>query len=231
MARQLTRTRDLLYALLTPLVRAWLASTWWTWRGGQVIGEAHLQTVLDAGGPIIPCYWHEMHFMGVRMMLQLQRRGLKLGFLISPSVDGEVPARLARGWGAEAIRGSTTRTGAKAMRELYLKVTRDGVSPVTTSDGPQGPRREFKPGAIMLAQMTGAPIVLVACAASRAWRLRTWDRFVIPKPFARIACAVSAPRYVPRELKVDDLQPVQREIEATMAALVEQAEAAVGPHR
>ena len=144
-----------------------------------------------------------------RYLLSQQSQGLKLGFLISPSVDGELPAMIARQLGAQVIRGSSTRTGARALRDYYNLLVRDQVSPVITPDGPRGPRFKFKPGALLLAQIAGRPLLPMAFAASRAW-LVSWDKFVIPWPFARIVIAIGAPVSVPRNLPegttIDSLQ-------------------------
>jgi lysophospholipid acyltransferase (LPLAT)-like uncharacterized protein len=102
-------------------------------------------------------------------------------------------------FGGVAVRGSSSHTGARALRDYYEALVKRAVSPIITPDGPRGPRFEFKPGAILLAQMSGRPLLPLAYAASRAI-LFHWDRFVIPLPFARIVIAVGAPRTVPRTL-------------------------------
>jgi len=81
------------------------------------------------------------------------------------------------------------------MRDYYELLVKQGVSPVITPDGPTGPRQYFKPGALMLAQLSGRPLLPMAFAASRAWRFG-WDRFVLPVPGARIAIAIGAPVHV-----------------------------------
>ena len=96
------------------------------------------------------------------------------------------------GWAGRVIRGSSTHTGARALRDYYTALTKEKVSPVLTPDGPRGPRFKFKPGALLLAQMSGRPILPMAYAASRAWLVK-WDKFVIPKPFARIVIAIGEP--------------------------------------
>jgi len=227
MARRDRWSRRLGRVLAVPLVKLIFKVLWATCRVERVLGEEHVEQVLADGKPVIPCYWHQHHLFGSYYMFRLARRGLKVGFLVSPSRDGETAARVVRDWGAVVIRGSATRTGAQALRELYQVVTRDGVSPVHTADGPTGPLHEFKAGAVMLAQITQAPLLPLAWAASRCWRLKSWDRFVIPKPFARIVIAVGAPRAVPKNLGVEALAPVQREMEQTLAGLIDAAESAL----
>ena len=219
--------RRLLYLFAKPLIKGLLNTLWLTCRIITVRGAEHADQILTEGNPVIPCYWHQHHIFGIWYMLQLRKRGLKVGFLISPSRDGEVPAKIAESWGLRAIRGSSNRTGARALKELYELITREGISPVNTSDGPTGPLHKFKPGAIMLAQMSGAPILPLSWAADRFWQLSSWDRFIIPKPFARIVISVGEPRYIDRQLGMTELEPIQDELEETLKKLQQQAKASL----
>lgn len=221
--REMTFQRRLGYALLKPVVRLLFTVIWSTCRVVQIKGEEHIDALASTGKPFIPCYWHQHHFYGTWYMRRLLRRGLRIGFLISPSVDGEIPAQLAKGWGAQVIRGSTTRAGAQAMRDMYTIVVKNGISPVTTSDGPQGPLHVFKLGDIMLAQFTQAPLLPFSYAANRAWTLKSWDRFIIPKPFARIAIVLGAPVHIPKALLAEDLEPLRLQMQDTLMNLGEQA--------
>jgi len=227
--RRLTPLRRAIYALAVPVGLGILRFWWWSCRIVRVRGAEHFHAALAAAPSMLPCYWHQHELFCGRWLLQQQARGLKLGFLISPSVDGEVPAAMARRLGAAVIRGSSTRTGARALRDYYQLLVKDAVSPVITPDGPSGPRFRFKPGGIVLAQISGRPLLPMAYAASRAWFVG-WDRFVIPWPFARIAIAIGAPVQVPRSLRLDDpaaIEPLQRELEATLHALYREARSAL----
>jgi hypothetical protein len=125
------------------------------------------------------------------------------------------------------IRGSSTATGARALRDYYEALVKEGVSPVITPDGPRGPRFQFKPGAILLAQMSGRPILPLAYAASRAWLIK-WDKFVLPVPFSRIAIAVGAARYVPRVTDAAAIERFQVELKNDLKKLYHVASAALG---
>lgn len=186
-----------------------------------------METLLKNSKPFIPCYWHQQHIFCAWYMLQQQRKGLRLGFLISPSSDGEIAARLVKSWGATPIRGSSSRTGAKAMRDMYETITQHGVSPVTTSDGPTGPAQVFKPGAVMLSQLTQAPMIPLACACSNAWYLKSWDRFMIPKPFSQISIAVGPAVTVEKGRPVTELEGPRHEMETALNSLIEQAKQAL----
>jgi lysophospholipid acyltransferase (LPLAT)-like uncharacterized protein len=219
--RRLTGARQRLYRLGVPLAMALVRFWWRTCRVVRVLGREHAQDAI-AGGAVIPVYWHQHQLFCVRFLLEQRDRGLVLGFLISPSVDGEMPAMIAQRAGAHVLRGSSNKTGARALRDYYVAL-QQGVSPAITPDGPSGPRFEFKPGAVLLAQLSGRPILPLAFAASRAWRFTAWDRFVLPWPFARVVVAVGVPRYVPKGLDAASLARWQGEMAAELHALYRQA--------
>jgi hypothetical protein len=200
--RRLTPLRRAAYALLAPvgllLLRAW----WGSCRIVRVVGHEHLDAALARSPSLLPCYWHQHELFCGRYLLLQMPRGLKLGFLVSPSVDGEVPARIARRLGAHVIRGSSTRTGARALRDYYHLLVNENVSPVITPDGPTGPPFVFKSGGLLLAQISGRPLLPMAFAASRAWFFG-WDGFVLPWPFSRIAIAIGAPVHVDKSVALN----------------------------
>ncbi|HEY3785016.1 MAG TPA: lysophospholipid acyltransferase family protein [Steroidobacteraceae bacterium] len=217
-SRRMTRARRLLYQLAVPvglgIIRSWMK----TCRVVGVRGVESLEQALARAPSLVPCYWHQHQLFCARFLLDQRSRGLAPGWLISPSVDGELGAMMVQRIGGHVIRGSSTHTGARALRDYYQALVRDGVSPVITPDGPRGPRFRFKPGAILLAQISGRPILPMAYAASRAWLIK-WDKFVIPMPFARIVIAIGPPRYVPRVLDATTMQSLQTDMEAELRRL------------
>jgi lysophospholipid acyltransferase (LPLAT)-like uncharacterized protein len=222
--RSLTRGRLFLYRLLIPLARALIKLVWSWCRIVSVSGTEHFAAVLMRAPSFIPVYWHQHQLFCVRQLLECRPLGVRLGFLISPSVDGEIGAMLVASMGAEVIRGSSTYTGARALRDYYQALTQDGVSPAITPDGPRGPVWKVKPGAILLAQMSQRPIMPMAFAASRAWNIQ-WDRFVIPWPFARVAIVVGKPFYIPKGLDAEGLENFQIELAERLKDLSELARA------
>jgi len=225
-ARRMTRARRALYGLAVPLalalVRGYLGLT----RLVRIEGTEHLASALARAPSLIPCYWHQHQLWCAKFLLAERPRGLRVGWLISPSVDGELGAMMVRRLGGAVIRGSSSHTGARALRDYYQALVKDNVSPVITPDGPRGPRFKFKPGAILLAQMSGRPILPMAYAASRAWLVK-WDRFVIPAPFARVAIAIGAPRYVPRVTDATSLERLQIGMQEELKRLYRVARAAL----
>jgi lysophospholipid acyltransferase (LPLAT)-like uncharacterized protein len=221
-SRRLTRTRLALYTLLVP-VAIFIGRSIWRWCARiRVVGTEHVAAALGRAPSFIPVYWHQHQLLCVKPLLEMRGAGVKLGFLISPSVDGEIGAMLVRKIGAEVIRGSSSHTGARALRDYYQALAHEDISPAITPDGPRGPPWQFKPGAILLAQMSQRPMIPMAYAASRAWKIQ-WDRFVIPKPFARIAIVIGAPVYVPKGLDAPGLQRIQAEMEENLRGLYLQA--------
>jgi lysophospholipid acyltransferase (LPLAT)-like uncharacterized protein len=217
-SRRMTWWRRLLYRLAVPvafgLIRAWFL----TCRVVRIEGAEHLREALQRAPSLVPCYWHQHQLYCAKWLLEQRALGLTVGWLISPSVDGELGAMMVRRLGAVAIRGSSTHTGARALRDYYQALVRERVSPIITPDGPRGPRFKFKPGAILLAQMSARPMLPMSFAASRAWLIK-WDKFVIPKPFARIALAIGPPRYVPRVSDAAGLLVLQTEMESELKRL------------
>ena len=224
--RRMTAARRLYYFLGVPLLRGviWLLTA--TYRIQKTIGEQHIDPFLDGKRLCAPCYWHQHHVVGSTLMRAWVGRGFKACFLVSGSVDGEVPERIARAWGAEVIRGSANQSGARALRDMQ-KMMQNGYSIVTTADGPRGPKYEFKMGAILMARIAGVPIIPVACAADRAWYLDRWDNFMIPKPFARITAAVGEPYPIPANTPLDALEPHRRNVQAAVMSLMADCESAL----
>lgn len=227
--RKLTRTRLLGYKIAAAIAY-WLVKGYWaTCRVRPVLGrDLAAQTVRESKS-VIPVYWHQHMLFGVHALLDLQREGLKLGFLISPSIDGTGPSILVRKAGAHVIRGSSTHTGARALRDYYETIVKKEVSPAITPDGPKGPVHEFKPGAVMLSQMTGKPILPVSIAATRSIRFKTWDAFELPLPFSRVAVVYGEPVKLKRGMNAEELAQAQADMANVLRELRAQARQALHP--
>jgi hypothetical protein len=131
-------------------------------------------------------------------------------------------------WGMRPLRGSSTRSAGEALREMHGVVARDRHSLVITADGPKGPRHVFKPGAILLARMSKAPVVPIAYAASRCTRWNSWDQFIVPWPFSRVALVVGEPWQVPAGFTMVDLSRCARQMEERLQNLGAEAEQLLG---
>jgi lysophospholipid acyltransferase (LPLAT)-like uncharacterized protein len=162
--------------------------------------------------------WH-----GRLLPLLYLYRGKGLVMLVSQHRDGEYLARLGGKLGYDAVRGSSTHGGHAALRQLVRRV-RDGDSLAITPDGPQGPREKFKPGALQVARMTGAPVLPVMAGARRAWWVEGWDRFLIPKPFARLRVAIGEPDWISPDASVRDLERHAERLESVLEGLKAQVD-------
>jgi len=179
----------------------------------------------QAARPVVFSFWHNRAvFISYYIYRTLLRRGFPITVLVSQSRDGELGARLAQMWGAGVVRGSASRGGAAGLRRLYREVAKKRRSAITIPDGPHGPLYKVKPGAVVLAQMSGAPIVPLAYAASSFWTIRSWDRMIIPKPFSTIRLVFGSPLEISRELSPDQLEHERLHLEATLNQLVAQVE-------
>jgi len=221
--------RRLYYFLGLPLLRGIIRLLTATYRVKGISGTQHIDPFIDSGEICAPCYWHQHHVLGSTMIRTWVKRGFKACFLVSGSVDGEVPERVAKAWGAEVIRGSANQSGALALRDMQ-RMMKAGYSIVTTADGPRGPQYEFKMGAILMARIAGVPIIPIGCAADRAWHLSRWDKFMIPKPFARVAIAIGEPHPIPSDAPLDGLEPHRVAVQEAVMSLMAECEAVLsGP--
>ena len=140
--------------------------------------------------PFIFAFWH-----GTMLPLVWTHRGEGVSVVISEHRDGEIIARIVESFGFKTIRGSSSRGAARALIGIVRELER-GSEVAVTPDGPRGPSRRFASGALVAAQRVGVPIVGIGVVASRAWRLNSWDRFMIPKPFSRVQIAYTLPTSV-----------------------------------
>jgi lysophospholipid acyltransferase (LPLAT)-like uncharacterized protein len=157
------------------------------------------------------CFWH-------RCLIPCAcyfHSTIKPAVLISRSFDGELIARTIELLGFRTVRGSSSRFGASALRGL-ARALEQGHGAVFTADGPRGPLYKVKPGAIKLAQLTGYPIGTFYALPEKAWLLRSWDSFMIPKPFSRVAVSWGRPVQVPRTGDPATLEAKRIEVEDTL---------------
>ena len=179
--------------------------------------------------PTLLVVWHHQLFLASWLIhRELVRRGVPIVVLISRSRDGTMASEIGRLLGAEVVRGSTSRGGGAALRQL-LRAAASGGTPLIIPDGPRGPALSCKPGAIALAELGRLSVLPLGLAVDRAWRLRSWDRLVVPKPFARLSVVIGGRREVPASLDHAGRELARRELEAELNHLT--AAAAEGPRR
>ena len=147
----------------------------------------------------------------------------EMQILISDHRDGELITRVVKRLGFGVIRGSTTRGGARALREMTNRVDQGHLC--VTPDGPKGPRRHVHQGLAYLSSRTGLPVVCAGMAFQDPWRARSWDRFAVPRPFRPAACVVPEPVLVPPDADREALENGRMEMERRMVKATIEAEA------
>jgi hypothetical protein len=192
-----------------PLVRA-LAQSWRL----EVLGRENWDRAFARPG-MLATIWHGRMVLG--MPAQADSR---LSVLVSPSEDGKLVLSMLERFGYAWVLGSSNKNPARAVREMLDRLKAGGRI-VITPDGPRGPRHSANPGPAWMARETGFPIVPVGCACDRAWRLKSWDAFTIPKWGARVIVQYAAPIEVPRETPDEELGAVTAEMKRRMLAAEE----------
>ncbi|MFO0880022.1 MAG: lysophospholipid acyltransferase family protein [Gemmataceae bacterium] len=195
------------------LIRAWIGSL----RYRVFTPDQALLPASSGEQRFIYTFWHETLLMPALAYSQTRTR-----VLISEHADGEMIAQTCRHLGLGVVRGSTTRGGARALREILQTKRRTHL--VVTPDGPRGPRRQFQPGAIFLAARTGLPLVPVGFAYHSCWRLRSWDRFALPCPLSPAVGVLGAPLLVPPELGRQEIELWRQKAQAGMDEVMARAE-------
>src|SRR5262249_38993092 len=183
------------------LVVAWLVRLWF----GTV--PYHFRSIKEGVAPHDPqlstryiyAFWHEN-----LLVIAGRHRRRDIRVLISRHADGELIAEACRHLGFSLVRGSTTRHAVEALRQMLRGG--DSAHLAITPDGPRGPRRRVQPGIVYLASRTGMPIVPAGIAYDRPWRMRSWDRFALPRPFSRAVCVLDEPIVVPPDCDGEQLE-------------------------
>lgn len=181
----------------------------------EIVGEEPVQALWDARQPAIFVYWHDQ-----LLMMTFGYHGPGVKGLYSASRDGEYLVRTMAYFGVGAIRGSSTRGGRAAFREM-LAMAKEPVDLAITPDGPKGPRHEVKEGVAQLARLSGRPVVPLAFVCSRGHRFASWDRFLFPYPFSRAVYTFGEPLYYDQTESVDQFR---QRVQAAMEANVRRAE-------
>jgi len=212
MAAVLTRRQRMAAAGIAGLGYPIIAALGHTLRW-RVEGLEHLEAVVASGRQPVMAFWHGRILPAT---FYFRRRGIVV--ITSENFDGEWIARIIERFGYGTARGSTSRGGRRAIRELTRRMA-DGHAAGFTVDGPRGPARVAQPGAVWLAMTTGNPVLPFHLEADRHWTLGSWDRTQIPKPFARVALAIGAPLEVSREGGAEALAAARAELDQRLRAL------------
>lgn len=182
-------------------------------------GAEHVVDQVARGEGFIGMFWHCR-----LLMIPFIYPGKKMHVLISTHRDGEIIAKIMKCFGFDVVRGSSSKGGKKALMEM-ARLLRDGNDLAITPDGPRGPAEVLKPGIAHVARLSGKPVLPVAYAASRCFRLTSWDRLIIPAPFSRGLFVVGDPiTYTEGE----DMEAFRQRLEKGLRDTTERADKLVG---
>jgi lysophospholipid acyltransferase (LPLAT)-like uncharacterized protein len=183
-----------------------------------VFYDRSVDPVQGVGGPRIYIFWHE-YILG-----PLHHRGhCHLSMLLSQHRDADILARVGYHLGVGCIRGSTYRGGTKAIWEMFERSRQQHLA--ITPDGPRGPRRQLAPGPIYLASRLGLPLVVMGVGFDRPWRMPTWDRFAVPRPFSRVRGVIGPAMHLPPDLDRAEMEHYRQRVERLLNCLTTEAEA------
>jgi len=183
----------------------------------EIVGPRPDEALADSGEPIVYAFFHSRLFSMFRML-----RGRRVAVLVALGDIGDVISAAARWFGHRPVRGARSG-GAAAALVAMIREVRAGRTAAFAVDGPRGPREIVKPGALYVAQKTGAAIVPIATASHRKWNLGIWDRHEIPRPFTKTIALMAEPIRIPRRASREEIEETSRALEATLRSLGEQA--------
>ena len=192
----------------------------------RLIGPTlRLQVEVEEGGPpelfvfpAIYAFWHRCIFPATWFF-----RDKQIAVMTSRSFDGEYIARIIEKMGFRAVRGSSSRGAVAALLGMHTELEAGRICAFTI-DGPRGPRYVAKPGPVLLARNTNAPLFCFYLAVESAWVLNTWDALMIPKPFSRVALCLSGPVPIPRDGTGPELEHAHAEMQIGLERVRSRAE-------
>jgi len=185
----------------------------------EFINRGFWHIIREKREKVILVCWHG------RMLLPVYfHRNLGINAMVSEHMDGEMIASTIERLGYKTTRGSSTRGGSKALRQMAKSFRQNPLATILP-DGPNGPRQHFKMGAVSLAQISGAHILPVTFSGEKIITLKSWDRFTFWKPFSRLALFYGKPLKIPRKTDTQKLEEFRVEIENRLNTLQEHADA------
>jgi len=198
----------LIYAYVgRPIIWLWFKTCRWT-----VIGEGEYFRLRRARKPVILVMWHGRIFP---VPYFFRKRGIMP--LVSPSRDGEIPATMMDHWGYKTLRGSSSHSVVQEWK-VMVRELQAGGEVIIVPDGPRGPNRVLKEGCLKLAQAAGASIVPWTFSSSHKKFLKSWDRFLMFRPFSKVAVVYGRPFTVNPKLRGEALESLRQRVEVELTA-------------
>ena len=181
----------------------------------RVNGQGKIAAPIFPEGPILFTLWHNRIFTMPPIWSRTGGKNRRSAVLTSASKDGAMLATAMAFFGIDAVRGSSSRRAVSALIGMK-KSLQQGIDICITPDGPRGPRYQVQPGVIKIAQSTGASIVPLHLRYQCAWRLKTWDGFVLPIPFSRVTVTFDPPRIIPKGISEEQFETERLSLEACL---------------
>lgn len=210
MSQKLKFKDKLLLSIVPPLAKIIIKALAFTIRI-ETLHEERVRPFWDNDERFILAFWH-----GRLLMMPFCYHGKRIKLLISQHKDGELLAKAMERFGYGAIRGSTTRGGVQAMREMVKAIKESDIA--ITPDGPRGPRYVVQEGVVALARLSGVPIIPVTFGSSKKKVFGSWDAFNLPYPFSRGTFLWGEPIYVSKD---DDMEGKRKELEVKLKEMTE----------
>jgi lysophospholipid acyltransferase (LPLAT)-like uncharacterized protein len=210
------RLMFILYRHVVPYVGLFLVKLLSATYKLRIVDPQNERNVLEKDGSIIYASWHQRFFPGITFFATRK----PIAILISRSRDGESISHIVDILGWLAVRGSSSRGGSEGLQLLKARAA-EGYKIGHIVDGPKGPFGVVKPGMLRIAQVSGKAIVPTITSSDRHWTFRSWDRFMVPKPFSRVVIRFGDPIYVAEDVVEEEFEEKKRLVEASMKALYE----------
>ncbi len=176
----------------------------------KIVNEEEWRNYVDQGGRVLLGCWHQQFFIGVRLFRRYRK--YKTLVMISRSTDGDIASRVAETAGTYPVRGSSSRGGSPALKEIITRL-RSGKVAVHLLDGPRGPAGVVKPGTIAIAAGANAAITPAYIEVDRAWYAHSWDKYIVPKPFARVTVTFCPVIKLPPDLGAHEYEKHRKYLE------------------
>ncbi len=188
-----------------------------TYRVQFTEGEELFRKISREKEPVIFCAWHnQMFFTFPFLEKEIIRKGQSFVQMTSKSKDGDLGYLLIKMAGSEVVRGSSNRGGSTGLRRKYRIMLKNKSSTILYTDASHGPVYEAKAGAIILGQITRFPLHPISYTADRCWRIKSWDRLIIPKPFSRIRVRLQEAMWIPRKLSREELEAQRLQLQDSL---------------
>ncbi len=170
-------------------------------------GEALFRKISRGREPVIFCAWHNrLVYTALLLEMEFVRRGNAFIQLVSKSKDGDISYVLMRMFGVDVVDGSSNRGASEGLLKKCRFMRKNKCSTIIFSDGSHGPLYKAKAGAIFLSQKTGFPLYPISYTVDRCWRIKSWDRLILPKPFSRIKVRLDEAMWIPPVLSREELE-------------------------